>query len=117
MAKAKVSFIPGHKEVLDRILLVIPGVTAAKMFGFPAYFIGKKLFACVYGDGVGVKLATVLAEELLTRPDVIPFKPYGKPRMKNWVQINRSHSEDYADDASVFRTSVDYVSQLTKKGK
>lgn len=117
MAKAKVPYTPDHKEVLDRILLDIPGVTAGKMFGFPAYFIGKKLFACVYGVGVGVKLATELAEELLTRHDVIPFQPYGKPRMKNWVQINRSHSEDYADDASVFRTSVDYVSQLTKKGK
>ena len=117
MAKAKVSYSPNHKVVLDSILLVIPGVTAGKMFGLPAYFIGKKLFACVYGAGVGLKLATELAEELLARPDVIPFQPYGKTRMNNWVQINRSHSEDYAEDAPVFRASVDYVRQLSKKDK
>lgn len=117
MAKAKVSYNPDHKQVLDDILLGIPGVTAGSMFGFPAYFVGKKLFACVSGDGVGVKVATPLAEELVTRLDVIPFQPYGKPRMKNWVQVNRSRSEDYAGDAPVFRASVAYVSHLSRKGR
>jgi hypothetical protein len=49
------SYIPEHKAVLDDFLLTLPGVHAGKMFGYPAYYVNKKLFACVYGEGVGVR--------------------------------------------------------------
>jgi hypothetical protein len=50
------NFNPNHKIVLDNLLLSHPLVRAGKMFGFPAYYVGKKLCICLYEDGVGIKL-------------------------------------------------------------
>ena len=49
-----VTFNPAHKEVLDDVLLQIPGVVGGMMFGYPAYYINRKLFACIYEEGVGI---------------------------------------------------------------
>ena len=109
---ATISFNPQHKEILDTLLLLIPGVRAGKMFGYPAWFVGRKLFACVYEEGVGIKVPEELAKELLSRPDVIPFRPMGKPKMRNWVQINHGKSEEYRDDAEVFHAAVRFVAEM-----
>ena len=77
-----------HKIVLDAFLLGLPGVRAGKMFGYPAYYVDDKLFACVYGSGVGVKVPEDFAAGLLKRPYIVPFQPMGKPKMKEWIQIN-----------------------------
>jgi hypothetical protein len=45
-----------HKEVLDAMLLGLPGVRAGKMFGYPAHHVDDQLFTCAYGPGVGVKV-------------------------------------------------------------
>jgi len=39
------AFNPKHKGVPDSVLLQVPGVVAGTMFGYPAYYINKKLFA------------------------------------------------------------------------
>jgi hypothetical protein len=54
-----------HKAILDSLLLGTPGVVAGKMLGYPAYDVCKKLFACVYGHGVGIKVPERLATELV----------------------------------------------------
>lgn len=36
------NFNPNHKTMLDSMLLSHPLVQAGKMFGFPAYYAGKK---------------------------------------------------------------------------
>jgi hypothetical protein len=41
----KIKFNIEHKKVLDEFLLKTPGVVSGKMFGYPAYYIQKKLFA------------------------------------------------------------------------
>ncbi len=109
---AAASFNPEHKDLLDGLLLPIPGVRAGKMFGYPAYFKGRKLFACVYEDGVGIKVPEDLAERLLSRPDVSPFRPMGKPKMHNWVQITHGNSAEYRTDAEVFYAAVRFVAAL-----
>lgn len=34
----------------------LPDVREGKMYGVPAFFVGSKLFACLYGDVVGLKV-------------------------------------------------------------
>jgi hypothetical protein len=81
------------------------------MFGFPAYYVGEKLCICLYEQGVGVKLPEQSAAYLLkTDPNVIPFQPLGKPKMREWIQINLINSEDYRKYISVFDESIRYVS-------
>jgi hypothetical protein len=111
----KLDFNADHKRVLDGLLLQLPEVTAGKMFGYPAYYVHRKLFACVYGDGVAVKVPEAVANQLLNMEHVVPFQPLGKPKMREWVQINRSVSEDYQADQAVFECAVQFVGTLKQK--
>lgn len=99
-----------HKAVLDGLILGHSNVRAGKMFGYPAYYAGKKLCICLYKQGVGVKLPESSAAWLLeTDRNVIPFQPLGKPKMREWVQINLKHSADYKKYRSVFDESIAYL--------
>jgi hypothetical protein len=103
-------FNPEHKRVLDELLQNHPFVRSGKMFGFPAYYAGAKLCICLYEQGVGVKLPEEAAARLLeTDPHIVPFRPMGKPKMREWVQINLSRSEDYRQYEAVFDESIRYV--------
>jgi hypothetical protein len=105
-----VSFNSEHKRVLDDLLLDHPLVKPGKMFGFPAYYVGKKLCICLYEQGVGVKLPEQSAAMLLQADhNVVPFQPFGKPKMREWIQINLSRSEDYRQYKSVFDESIHYL--------
>lgn len=105
-------FKPEVKEALDSILLEIPGVCAGKMFGLPGYYIEGKLFACVYREGVGIKVPANLAASLLERENVIPFQPFEKSKMLEWVQINHDQPGDYLADEEVFLASIEFVLEL-----
>ena len=103
-------FNPAHKAVLDELLLGNPLVRSGVMFGFPAYYAGKKLCICLYEQGVSVKLPEQTAVRLLeTDPNIVPFRPMGKHRMREWVQINLSRSEDYRLYESLFDESIRHV--------
>jgi hypothetical protein len=81
------------------------------MFGFPAYYAGSKLCICLYEQGVGVKLPEQSAAKLLEEDrNAVPFQPMGRRRMREWVQINLSQSEDYRHYRSVFEESIRHVS-------
>jgi hypothetical protein len=105
---------PKHKEVLDSVLLQMPGVVAGMMFGYPAYYINKKLFACLYEEGVGIKVPAKVAESLVGKKGIIRFLPKGRRPMKEWIQINHERSEDYLKDEEILKISVDYVGLSSK---
>lgn len=99
-----------HKAVLDSLLLTIPGVEAAEMTGLPAYFINKRMFACICNGGVGIRLPTSVATELqFSRDNVVQFQPKGRPSTREWIQINHDNSADYEKDLDIFRSSIEYV--------
>jgi hypothetical protein len=110
---------PDRKIILDSLLLNLPGVMEGKMFGYAAYYVKGKLFACIYGDGVGVKVPEDVANKLLFEKDIVPFQPLGKPKMREWIQINRARPADYRKDIDIFHTSVEFVRQIssTKRKK
>jgi len=96
--------------VIDDLLLGNPLVRPGKMFGFPAYYVGKKLCICLYEQGVGIKSPEQSAAKLLeTDRNITPFQPGGKQKMREWIQINLTHSEDYRQYESVFEESILHV--------
>jgi hypothetical protein len=105
---------PKHKEVLDSILPQLPGVVAGTMFGYPAYYVNKKLFACLFDEGVGIKVPAKVAESLVGKKGIIRFQPKGRRPMKEWIQINHERSEDYRMDEEILKISIDYVSSSSK---
>jgi len=112
------NFNPEHKAVLDDLLLALPLVQPGKMFGFPAYYVGGKLCICLYEEGVGIKLPEEMAQKLLAQDEhAIPFRPMGKPKMREWVQINLVKSDDYRQYLGVFEESIQHVLTAAGQGK
>ena len=110
MSKAK--FNENHKKIIDAIFEEIPEVKPGKMFGYPGYYIGGKLFACIYMNGVGLKLPEKLANQLRERDYIDYFQPLGRKKMREWIQINRVKSEDYYKDKDVLFSSLSYVASI-----
>ena len=108
----KITFNSQNKNVIDSILLKYPGVVAGKMFGYPAYYINKSLFECLYENGVGIKIPERTANELIGKSGIISFQPMGKSRMKEWIQINRDNPDEYLDDEEIFIESINFISGL-----
>ena len=110
-----VKYNPNHQAVLDQIFSNHPFVQSGKMFGYPAYYVGGKLSVCLYENGVGVKLPAETVRRLLdTDENTTPFQPLGRPRMKEWIQINLDQSEAYWAYQDVFEESIDFVWSLQK---
>jgi hypothetical protein len=82
------------------------------MFGHPAYYIGGKLFASLYMDGVCVKLPESRVQELLRKKRIVPFEPMGR-KMREWILIIHENSNDYLKDKRIFQESIEYIASLT----
>ncbi len=112
---------PGYRadvvEVLDRLFARQPKVTRGSMFGFPAFYTGGKLFACVYGDGVGLKLPQAMVQDLEGKPGFTPFQPYGMAKRKEWVSVQRDRAARYADDLDLFLAAIRFVVRTAARRK
>jgi hypothetical protein len=107
-----VSYDPAIKAVLDSFLLSNELVTPGKMFGFPAYYVGKKLFACVYENGVGLKVSAQTLEEQAGNEDVSPFVPMGRHTMKAWIYLTHPSPESFLENRTLLESSAAYVASL-----
>jgi len=101
---------PSRKAQIDELLLKLPGVSARKINGLDAYFVNDKMFACISGNGIGLRLSVAAATELqFSRDNVVPFQPSGLPSSREWIQIDRADAADYEQDLPLFQASLDFV--------
>ena len=101
---------PTRKSQVDAVLLKLPGVVAKKINGLDAYFVGDRMFACISGDGVGLRLPVATARDLqFSRENVGAFQPAGLPSSKEWIQVNRADATEYEKDLELFQASLDFV--------
>ena len=107
----KMQYRDDHKVILDSLLLKMKGVVPGKMFGYPAYYVDGRLFACLYENGVGVKVPAADADRLVGRKGIVRFQPLGRAMMKEWIQINREEPEHYLKDRHIFEKSIEFVSE------
>ena len=99
-----------RKAQIDALLLTLPGVSTRKINGLDAYFVSDKMFACISGDGVGLRLPVAIATELqFSRDNIGPFQPGGMASSREWVQINRANAEEYEKDLELFQASLEFV--------
>lgn len=99
-----------RKPQIDALLLKLPGVSARKINGLDAYFISDKMFACISGDGVGLRLPAATATELqFSRNNVVLFQPGGMASTREWIQINCAEVAEYEKDLELFRASLEFV--------
>ena len=99
-----------RKAQIDAVLMKLPGVSARKINGLDAYFISDRMFACISGDGVGLRLPAAVATELqFSRDNIVPFAPGGTASTREWIQINRADAGDYRKDLELFQASIEFV--------
>jgi len=99
-----------RKDHIDVVLLGLPGVTARKINGLDAYFVSDRMFACISGKGVGLRLPVSVATELqFSRSNVVPFAPGGTASTREWIQINRTDAAEYVQDLDLFRSAHEFV--------
>ena len=101
---------PSRKSQIDAVLLKLPGVVGKKINQLDAYFVSDRMFACISGGGIGLRLPAGAATELrFSRGDVVPFQPGGKGSTREWIQIDRADAADYEKDLELFRASLEFV--------
>lgn len=99
-----------RKAQIDALLLKLPGVGARKINGLDAYFVSDRMFACLSGKGIGLRLPAATATELqFSRGNVVPFQPAGMPSTREWIQIERENAADYEQDLPLFKASHAFV--------
>ena len=99
-----------RKAQIDALLLKLPGVSARKINGLDAYFVSDRMFACISGDGIGLRLPVAAATELqFSRDNVVPFQPGGLASSREWIQIDCAEVSEYEKDLELFRASLEFV--------
>jgi len=99
-----------RKALIDALLLKLPGVSARKINGLDAYFVSDKMFACINGNGIGLRLPVATATDLqFSRSNVVPFQPGGTASTREWIQIDRAEAGDYEKDLQLFRIALEFV--------
>jgi len=99
-----------RKTQIDAVLLKLPGVSTKKINGLDAYFVSDRMFACISGEGVGLRLPVAAATDLhFSRDNVVPFQPKGVGATREWIQINRADAAEYEKDLELFRASLEFV--------
>ena len=99
-----------RKTQIDSLLLKLPGTVGKKMNALDAYFVDDKMFACISGEGVGLRLPAKTADELqFSRANVSHFNPGGVSGTREWIQINRADPAEYVQDQELFQASHAFV--------
>jgi len=99
-----------RKAQIDALLLKLPGVSARKINGLDAYFVSDRMFACISGHGIGLRLPAATARELqFSRDNVVAFQPGGMASSREWIQINRAEAAQYEKDLQLFQASIEFV--------
>ena len=107
---------PNRKTLIDALLLKLPGVSAGKINSLDAYFVGDRMFACISGNGIGLRLPVATATDLqFSRANVVPFQPGGTVVSREWVQIVRDEAAGYERDLPLFLASLEFVKTAPRR--
>src|SRR4029077_17273243 len=99
-----------RKAQVDEILLQFPGVASKKLNHLDAYFVSDRMFACISGKGVGLRLPVATATELqFSRGDVTSFQPGGTASSRERIQVDREDAAEYEKARDLFQASIDFV--------
>jgi hypothetical protein len=82
-----------------------------KFFGCPAFFVGRRMVACVSGDMIALKLPQLSAAALLEASDCTYFRPFGRHPMPRWLAFEES-SAAFASLEDLFDLAVSFAKEL-----
>jgi len=88
------------------------GVTQGAMFGVPAFLVDGRVFACVWGDGVGLRLPTETAQTVVGLMGLKSFTPFGRSPMRGWIQRDCTDVPEFTPTRKLCDAACAYVRAL-----
>ena len=103
------------KPILGDFLSQYEDVSIGQMFGYHAYYVSKSMFACLYEGKVGLKVPEETANEARTREGISDFQPYGKPKMREWIQFDFDSEEELRQFSDLIGIAIRYAETRKKE--
>ena len=103
------------KAILDHFFSKNDDVRLGQMFGYPAYYVGRSMFACLYEGMVGLKLPEASANEARKKSEITYFQPYGKPKMREWIQFNFESEGELDRQKDILDAAIAYAKTRDSK--
>lgn len=100
-----------------RLLSKHADVVRRTVFGYPAFMATGRMFVCVYRDGIGLKVPETRANLLLTERGIEPFRPHGKPRMREWIHVIQHLPRLSMRNSSVTIEALEYARSAMQSRK
>ena len=99
-----------RKAALDALLLDTARRQRAQLNGLDAYFVWDRMFACISGGGVGVRVPVATATELQFRAATsCRSRPPGSAARASGSRSTGPNPADYAQDRALFDASIEFV--------
>jgi TfoX/Sxy family transcriptional regulator of competence genes len=83
------------------------------MFGYRAYFVGRRMFACVTDQGVCIRVGVAAAEKALAEGVAEPFRPHGKA-MRGWLEISTKCLDRFPKHSGILLRALAFTRALEK---
>ena len=103
------------KPILDDFLSKYEMVRIGQMFGYPAYYVGRSMVACLYEGKVGLRVPENTANEARTKDGISDFQPYGRPKMREWIQFDFEPEEGLRPYKDLIEAAIQYAKTRGKE--
>jgi hypothetical protein len=99
---------------LVRVISALPiSIKEGKMFGCPALYVGRKMALCIDADCIGMRVPEDIAVKAKSLHRAVPFTPYGKKPMREWIAIEPT--DDLNEFEDLFLAALSFAEQNNDK--
>lgn len=98
-----------RKILLDHFFCGDEAVRPGHVFGCPAYFVGRTMFACLYEGRLGLRVPEDVANEARGRDGISDFRPRGKTKMREWIQLEFQSQEQLRAHDALMANALHYA--------
>lgn len=102
-----------YTELVGLVSELSISIREGKMFGCPALYVGRKMALCVYEDCIGMRIPENIAIKAKSLQRAVPFQPYGKKPMREWVSI--VPTDDLNEFKDLFLAALSFAEQNNEK--
>ena len=103
------------KSILDDFFSGDEFVRQGQMFGYPAYYVGRTMFACLYEGKIGLKVPEEIANKAREMDEVTDFRPHGKPKMREWIQFDFHSIKELNLHQNLIVSALQYAKSRVEK--
>lgn len=101
------------KAILDKYFSGNESVRPGQMFGYPAYYVGRTMFACLYEGNMGLKIPEEEADKARLKEKITDFRPKGRPKMREWIQFSLHTEKELALHEDLIDIALQYAKART----